>query len=241
MDNENNEPDAVVMRQKTLARPETKVTLEKIGRVLNDIAYLTGLGLVSEFDQKSNQRIKKSSPDAIDAFMYFVFEKFIMDEKEKKLNRKHKSVLKTTKNGPKIDLGKHSDKKSDRSGSKSSKKSDKKDEKAKVIKKEETKQEKSKEKKAEKKSKKKSKKSPEKSNEKEVRILDSDSESGSEEGSESEGESDGSKSKSEHEKNDFYENEAEPNRLRTILFEDEKYEKQKQKLTVSYEDIQEYL
>ena len=132
----------------------------------------------------------------------------------------------------------------DGSGSDGDEKSDKKEEaKTKDIKNKHEpakKQDKKAKPKKEKKPKENAGKGENKKDEKEVRILDSDSESGSDaegEGSDGEGESSNEGTKKEEE---FYEIDQEE-RPRTILFEDEKYQKERENLTLSFEDIQEYL
>ena len=231
------DPDAIVMPQNTIAPVETKVRLNKLNKVLSDLAYLTGIGILSESEHKQSQNPKRSSEKAIDAFMYFVFEKYMKDMSEK-LRKHGKSSLKSKSKKKKAE----DQSKSDNDGSKADEKSDDKESKSKdkkneVAKKQDNKKSKSKK---DKKQKDNANQGKNKKDEKEVRIMDSESESGSDdEGEDSEGEGDSSDEETKKD-DEFYQNDQEQ-RPRTILFEDEKYQKEQENLTLAYEDIQEYL
>jgi len=83
------------------------------------------------------------------------------------------------------------------------------------------------------------KKPKDKGKEQEVRIMNSDDESESDHGEGEDDEESEAEESADEKEEEFYDNIEE--RKRTILFEDEKYLKEQNNLTMAYEDLQEYL
>jgi hypothetical protein len=98
--------NAIILPQQTKKlETETTVKLSKMDRVLNDIAYLTGLGIVTHKESKADDMPKRSSVKGIDEFIHFIWHK------------KHDNVLeeKRLKRGDKPSLKGHQKKKKEES------------------------------------------------------------------------------------------------------------------------------
>ena len=101
---------------------ETKVKLSKMDKVINDIAYLIGLGMLTVQESNSNIKIKRSSAKAIDEFIHFIWKKkhdFLLEQKN--IYSKDKSIL---KKGDKKKINKSSNKAESNKESEPSEKSD---------------------------------------------------------------------------------------------------------------------
>ena len=93
--NEDLDNAIVIPQAQSMAKAETKVKLSKMDRVLNDIAYLTGLGILTAEEAKSAQNFKRSSAQGIDEFIHFIWLKKHLDDLEiKRLKRGDKPSLK---------------------------------------------------------------------------------------------------------------------------------------------------
>ncbi|CAI2367979.1 unnamed protein product [Moneuplotes crassus] len=74
---------------------KTIVKLNKMGKILNDIAYLTGLGIMTAEESRSKNKPKRSSAKAIDEFTHFIWlEKHNKEIRQKQRERMKKTILK---------------------------------------------------------------------------------------------------------------------------------------------------
>lgn len=74
----------IPVKSPTIVRTPTNVKLSKMDRVLNDISYLTGLGILTAEEAKNIQDFKKSSIKGIDEFIHFIWLKKHMNKCEEK-------------------------------------------------------------------------------------------------------------------------------------------------------------
>lgn len=88
--------NAIILPQETKKlETETTVKLSKMDKVLNDIAYLTGLGIVTLKESKADDPPKRSSVKGIDEFIHFIWHKKHNNAlEEKRLTRGDKPSLK---------------------------------------------------------------------------------------------------------------------------------------------------
>ena len=76
---------------------KTNIKLNKMKEVLNDIAYLTGLGILTTAEASVDSKPKRSSAKGIDEFTHFVWKRLhILELKEKQRLNEKKSILKHT-------------------------------------------------------------------------------------------------------------------------------------------------